>query len=317
MILAVLTGTAKADERSLLPPRPPPLSLIEKTLITTAKDDFAGSEDAYELAVAWHRDRLEAATPRSSNDTAPCPFMACGPYSTARETMSRLQEAFSPRSIRRLHVGKEHGACLMLTMASMEAAAAVSENLPAYGLLTFAPFPSVLKLAPGLLEHGSEPAIESRDSTSRLATTHGKSMREGDVLGLNLQLSPGVLPAHHKAADPFIDELFQGLMAESLDLHEINFWSAPENMMLAGDIADHDGRWASSSGLRVREWHRAAGVVHGLSGNGGGGAVGDVCGWEHVSVHHAGDDILFLTGIYVFHILYILNYIKQQAVWYF
>lgn len=308
VILAVLTGSAKADQRSLLPPRPPPLSLVEKTLMTTAKDDFAGSEDVYESAVAWHRGRLEAAAaaaPRSSNHAAPCPFMACGPYSTARETMSRLQEAFSPRSIRRLHLGQEHGACLMLTMTSMEAAAAVSEDLPGHGLLTFAPFPSVLKLAPGLLDHGSgsEPATESRHGTSRLATTHGKSMREGDVLGLNLQLSPGVLPAHHEAAGPFIDELLQGLMAESLDLHEINFWSAPNNVMLAGDLGDHDGAGPasrtinSSSGSRAREWHRAAEVVHGLSsGMKGGGAVGDICGWEDVSVHHAGDDILYLTG---------------------
>ena len=307
-ILAVVltsSSSVKADQRSLLPPRPPPLSFVEKTLITTAKDEFAGSEDAYESAVAWHREKLEAAAPRSSNDTAPCPFMACGPYSNARETMSSLQEAFSPRFIRRLHLGQEHGACLMLTMTSMEAAAAVSEDLPGYGLLTFAPFPSVLKLAPGLLESGSgsEPAIEDDHGTSRLATTHGKGMREGDVLGLNVQLSPGVLPAHHEAAEAFIAELLRGLMAESLDLHESNFWSASDNTMLTGDVDEARparSTTRTSSGLRAREWHRAAEVVHGLSGKKGGGAVGVVCGWEHVSVHHAGDDILFLTGICVF-----------------
>ncbi|CAN0438009.1 unnamed protein product, partial [Laminaria digitata] len=292
----------------------PPLALVEKTLITTAKDDFAGSEDAYESAVAWHREKLEAAAAAAaaaqgrSNDTAavaiPCPFIACGTYSTARETLSHLQEAFPRRSIRRLHLGKEHGACLMLTMASMEAAAAVSEDLPGYGLLTFAPFPATLKLAPGLLDHGSgsEPAIESSDDdgTSRLTTTHGKNMREGQVLGLNLQLSPGVLPAHHHeaAAGLFIGELLKGLMVESLDLHETNFWSAPANTKPA----------SSSSGALREEWRRAAEVVHGLSGKKGGGggcevgrSPGDICGWEHVSVHHAGDDILFLTGIYVLH----------------
>lgn len=314
IFFAVLTGNAcvlctaspqqAADQRSslLLPSRPPPLPLVENTLLTTAKDDFAGSEDAYESAVSWHLERLQGA-PQSRDTTtaAPCPFIACGPYSTAQEIISRLQSTLPPRAIRKLHLGKEHGVCLMLTMASIEAAAAISEDLPTHNLLSFAPFPSTLKLAPGLLEHNSDLA-ESRHGTARLATTHGENMRVGEVLGLTLQLSPGVLPAHHEDAGPFIDELLQYLMAESLDLHEINFWSASGTMSAGvSSGGDHGARPASVT-VRAREWHRAAEVVHGLSGKGGdgGGAVarspGDVCGWEHVSVHHAGADILFLTG---------------------
>ena len=117
-----------------------------------------------------------------------------------------------------------HGACFFVT-ASHDEARALSDN-PYFGLTSISPFPSALKVAHGVLEHGFS-RDRSNHGPARLATTHGQSMRMGNVEGLNLELSPGTLPAHSPQSGVFIAELLDGLMSESINLHAAQVWSDP------------------------------------------------------------------------------------------
>lgn len=66
-------------------------------------------------------------------------------------------------------------------------------------MTSFGPVPSAMKLAPGLLNHegrtrGSKCAGK-QEQPKQLATTHGPRMRFENLVGLDVSLSPGVLPA--------------------------------------------------------------------------------------------------------------------------
>lgn len=261
---------------------PTSLRQIDQILLTTARDDFAGDDAVFEAATAWHGERL------LENPTRKAPHLACAEYSEGRRAMKKLEGLLSKEALRRASNHKEHGTCFFAT-ASFSEATRVSEDLAGYGLTSFSPVPSALKLAPGLLDHeGLAPANgASEDQEQRLTTTHGNRMRFENVAGLDVALSPGVLPAHDGKAGAFISVLREDLMSASMDLHANSFWSSSEVL--------GDGSAGPAAALRDREWRRAAAVVHELSAEGG-PTPGDVCSWGDIQVHHASSDLLLIKG---------------------
>lgn len=176
----------------------------------------------------------------------------------------------------------------------MTASTAEADNILAkwsqFGLDTFSPFPSALKLAPGLVDYVDASTYDG--SSPRLTTTHGPLLREGKVDGLIVELSPGILLESADGSDSFVDSLMSGLLSDSLDLHASNVWSDPA-------VARQEHHATSGGAVRGREWRRAAAVVHEIS------ALaqiqpGDVCSWNEVTVHHSGNDVLILSGGLVF-----------------
>lgn len=258
----------------------PSLSVVEKALLTTATDDFGGHVPAFEAAAKWEEKRLRSSS--SGQDVMRAPHLACTEYGRGFEAFSRLQGLLSSEAVRPVSHSKEHGACFFAT-ASHAQVAAIAAQRDRFGLESLAPFPSALKLAPGVLEHAED------NRSGRLSARHGTSMRIGDVDGLNVELSPGTLAVHTVEARPFVKNLLEDLMSESLDLHSTNFWSDPalvdgEHLATAGGVA------------RRSDWSMAATLVHEL-GKSGNTSPGDICSWDSVSVHHAADDILIVKGV--------------------
>ena len=264
----------------------PPLRLAELIVLTTAKEDFRGHDQAFETATRWNKDRL-----RASQVEARAPHLACAEYGHGHEATSGLQTFLSPEAVKPVHHSSEHGACFMVT-ASDTQAAELSAGWDGFDLTSFGPFPSALKIAPDVIEHGSSSsstrAPKGSGGFGRLTTTHGSKMRMDNVQGLMVELTPGILPAHSSEAGAFIENLLEGLMSKSANLHSDNFWSDPA--MLGGDhLAIPEGA------LRGREWSRAATVVHELS-TAAETTPGDICSWGGVSMHHAANDVLLLSG---------------------
>lgn len=288
----------------------PPLTLFERDLLTTARADFEGNAGAFAAATHWSQQLLSG-----GQEAQVAPHLACAQDGNGRSALSRLQNVFGGGGTRAVTSASfstttGHGACFIAT-ASHAQASAIMADPAEYGLASIGPFPSMLKLAPGLLEHpkpsqniAAEPEGEKEITSKiakqdqnggRLATTHGHRMKMKNVEGLTVELSPGVLPAHDFAAGQFINELLEGLMSDSLDLHASNFWSDPT--MLEGE----SGHLTRPEGaLRAREWTRAAEVVHNLSSSAGEAASapspGEICSWDGIFVHHADNDILLVSG---------------------
>lgn len=280
LIYLLLAAPAAAKESSR-----PSLGQISKVLLTTAWDDFEGDDAGFGAATAWHGDKLLERPSRKA------PHLACADYGQGRRAMKKLEGFLSEAAIRRASNSKDDGTCVFATASSSEAAT-VSQDLEAYGLTSFGPVPSALKLAPGLLSHERKPrdSAGAQQHHERLATTHGKRMRFENVVGLDVALSPGVLPIKDRRAGAFISDLLDGLMAASVDLHANNFWS---DASLPEDLRADP--WAGAA-LRSWEWRRAADVVHELSTEVGGPTPGDVCSWGDLRVHHAGSDFLMIKG---------------------
>ena len=258
----------------------PSMSVIEATLLTTAKDSFADNAKGFQAAAQWTGDRLEA-----DRGNARAPHLVCTEYSRGRGAIADLQLFLSPEAVRPVSYSSAHGACFIATASHAEARA-ISDN-PRVGLASIAPFPSSLKVAPDVLDHGSS-GDQPSQSPARLLTTHGQSMRMGNVEGLSVELSPGTLPAHSSQAGAFIAQLLEDLMSESIDLHSSNFWSDP-----SATNGEHLTTPAGS--LLKREWSMAASLVHELS------VVrrtnpGDLCSWGSISMHHAANGLLLVSG---------------------
>eukprot|EP00904_Undaria_pinnatifida_P011011 jgi/Undpi1/703/HiC_scaffold_10.g04167.m1 len=251
------------------------------------RDSFGGHAKGFEAAAQWSGERL-----RASNGTASAPHLVCTEYSRGRETISRLEQFLSPEAVRPVAHSSAHGACFFVSASDAEARA-LSDN-PEFGLLSISPFPSALKVAPGVLEHGDN-RDQASQSSGGLATTHGQSIRMGNVEGLNLELSPGTLPAHSPQAGVFIAQLLSDLMSESIDLHSSNVWSDP-----AMENSEH--LTTPGGALRRKEWSMAATLVHELSDSGR-TTPGDICSWGSISVHHAANDLLLVSDLD--HLLYI------------
>eukprot|EP00903_Cladosiphon_okamuranus_P018381 g16907.t1 len=265
----------------------PSLSVASQVLLTTLGDDFEGDDASFGAATAWHGDRLRESPSRRA------PHLACAEYGEGKQAMRKLEGLFSESALRLVSNSKDHGTCFFVT-ASASHAATVSLDLEAYGLASFGPVPSAMKLAPGLLNHDGRPPGRGSSSAGeegqpkRLATTHGPRMRFENVVGLDVSLSPGVLPARDPRGGAFISELLDGLMSTSVDLHASNFWS---------DATLPEDKQAGPAGvLRSWEWKRAADVVHELSTEGG-PTPGDVCSWGDLRVHHTGSDLLMIKGM--------------------
>ncbi len=256
----------------------PSLRIVEGAMLSTAHEDFDGHALAFETAAKWDEDRL-----RASSQEVRAPHLACTGYGRSRENLSRLQGLLSSEAVRPLSHSTEYGSCFLAT-ASHAQVGAIAATHDRLGLESLAPFPSVLKLAPGLLEHPQSVR------TGRLSARHGRSMRMDSVEGLTVELSPGTLPKHSSEANVFLENLLEDLTSKSLDLHTSFLWSDPT---LSGEHLTTPG-----GNVRGHEWSKAATLVHELSKSGK-TSPGDICSWDSVSVHHAADDVLLLTGVYV------------------
>lgn len=260
----------------------PALSVVEKALLTTATGDFDGNAKLFETAVKWNEERIRA----RASQAIRAPHLACAGHDRRREVFSGLQGLLSSEAVRRVSHSSDHGACFLVSASHAQVDAILAEP-DQFGLASLAPFPSALKLAPGLLEHR-----HGQDSRSgRLSSSHGGSMRMGNVEGLSVELSPGTLPAHSPQADSLIENVLEDLMSESLHLEDLNFWSDPalfesENLKTTPGAGDE----------RRRDWVMAAVLVHGLAESGN-TSPGDICSWGSVSVDHAADDVLLVQGM--------------------
>lgn len=264
----------------------PPLSLVESALLTTAKEDFNGHTAAFHAATKWTSEQ----SPRVSRGSAVgSPHLACAEYGEGRKVLSILQGFLSVRMVVN---NADHGACFLATAKPLEASRMLADPSQ-FGLHSVAPYPSALKISPGLLDHGSSSSVDGHGEgkvggSGRLSTMFGRAMREGTVHGLSVELSPGTLHADDADSEIFMDELMEDLMSESIDLHGINFWSDPA-------MSEGEHLSIPEGALRAREWSRAAKVVHEL-GERGGPSPGDVCSWDSVSALQPADDVLILSG---------------------
>lgn len=269
LLLASRTVRASASG----PTSYPPLSLFEGALVTTAKRDFNGHQQGLRAIADWEGERL-----RSGPEDIRAPHLACADYGSGREAFPLLGQFLSPRAIRRVSNTEEYGACFIAS-CSHEQATGLMADMARFKLSSVGPFPSALKLAPGLLDHRAGDGVRER-----LSTVHGLSMRMENVGGVDVELTPNSL-----TDQLFFSNLLEDLMSESLDLHAINVWSDPA--IVGGEhLATDEGA------LLSREWVRAADVVHELSSEVG-TSPGDICSWQDVSFHQAGDDVLLLSGV--------------------
>lgn len=268
LLLASRTVRASASD----PTSYPPLSLFEGALVTTAKRDFNGHQQGFRVIADWDRERL-----RSGPEDIRAPHLACADYGSGREVFALLGQFLSPRAIRRVSNTEKYGACFIAS-CSHEQATALITDMARFKLLSVGPFPSALKLAPGLLDYRAADGLQER-----LSTVHGLSMQMENVGGVDVELTPNSL-----TNQMFFSNLLEDLMSESLDLHAINVWSDPA--IVGGEhLATDEGV------LLSREWVRAADVVHELSSEVG-TSPGDICSWQDVSFHQPGDDVLLLSG---------------------
>ncbi|CAN0373868.1 unnamed protein product, partial [Laminaria digitata] len=284
-----VASASAAPGESKKPPPYPSLGLVEQTVLTTAAQDFGGHDQAFEAAARWNEARL-----RDSSQNEPrAPHLACAEYGRGLQAAEGLQTFLSAEAVKPVHHSSEHGACFVVT-ASDAQAVELSAGRAGFDLASVGPFPSALKLAPGILEHdggGSASAQEESNDLGRLTTTHGFKMRMDNVQGLMAELTPGILPAHSTQAEAFIKDLLEDIMSESVDLHSENFWSDPA-MLGGGHLVIPEGA------LRGREWSRAATVVHELSAAAE-TTPGDICSWGSVAMHHAANDVLLVSGKFV------------------
>ncbi len=261
----------------------PSLSTVENALLTTAKSDFGGNSQAFEAAAAWNGERLQASYDEGNHVRAP--HLCCADYGRAREASSRLNELLPPGSVRLVAHSEQHGACFLAT-ASHAQAEKVLADIDRFVVRSFAPYPSALKIAPGVLKHSE---LGDGPQTGRLGARHGALMRKNNVEGLNIELAPGTLPVHSLEGRSFISNLLGELMSESLDLHATNFWSDPA-------MAEGEHLASPGGASRAQDWSKAATVVHTLS-EASNTSPGDICSWNRIHLHHAGDDVLLVSGM--------------------
>lgn len=309
----------------------PPLNLLEGALLTGAREEFEGNQEAYEAAASWTLQRLsgtEEGSKRRNWNSRSIPHFACadnkdtaahGATDQQRRRPSQLvEDLLSAGSVRMVsHIRAQGLSCFVATATAEQVAVLEAAGLETLGLRNFGPFPTVLKIAPGLLQIQDGPTTardnsgtdatttRDRDSASRrLSVIHGEVARMDNVGGLTVELSPGVLPKRDfDVADSLIADILDGLLSPSNDLHANAYWSSSRGGLSAAEdgITIGAGSYPSASALRIREWTRAANVVRSLTSSGreeGGGAVtaGDVCSWDSIRLHHPDRDSLTVTG---------------------
>lgn len=360
-----VTSTATTKQEASGPSKGlpyPPLSVIHGNLLTTAEEAFGGHQGSFDSSADWHSKTI-------LRSDQPAPYLACtaaddtnGSRDHALEALAYLRQVLSshPSRVRVVSSSDEHGVCFFAsaTPAEAETVRRASNNndnrnnnngnhLSTNGvplLASWVPFPSSLKLAPGLLDHvGKSESGDTRDPMDqdkgvggnthddagktnnyrqrRLSTTHGRSLNTvgSEAHGLTIELAPGVLTAtnrrrrrgpdtkdtssaawHADTVDDLVERWQEELMAETLDVHQGNFWATDSRIQDLNDSGDDEGHRSNRGGqamLLSREWTRAADVLHGLAGMKAGPTVGGVCSWEDIDVHETDDDLLTMTGI--------------------
>lgn len=256
------------------------LELIKAIAVSTAEQDFLEHDRLFAAALNWdNRKSLEEGGRTGS-------YLACADYGKGREALSELGNILDAQSVHRLSNSPSQGTCFLVG-ASTDKAATISKHLESNQLLNeFFRWPSVLKLAPGLLDHEAEPF-----GSARLATTYGHRMLRLNVLGLEVELSPGFLQGLESPSS-FLRRLRRSLMSKSLNLHTASFWAD------SGEFDSIKGYQHSTPGVgkRARDWIKAADMVHHVASKDGLAlAPGDVCSWNNLMLHQS-SGTLILTG---------------------
>ncbi|CAM9412698.1 unnamed protein product, partial [Laminaria digitata] len=145
-------ASSSALDASGKSPTFPSLRLVEQTLLTTAKLDFSGHEQAFQAATRWNGERLQQQASSRSDDPR-APHLACAEDGNGREAAARLNALLAPESVRPVSHSTEHGVCFMVTASQAQADALMSPGQAGLELESVGPFPSALKMAPGLLHH--------------------------------------------------------------------------------------------------------------------------------------------------------------------
>lgn len=351
-----------------------PLSVIEATLLTTARADFEGDDDAYAVAMDWQVRRLHLysmvrsgaqVNSHSSFSTrgqekeeedhawVKAPYLACSAYRDGKRALAKMRDYVGAHHVYTVANSWIHGVCFVVS-ATLPQAQEVVNDASLFSLRSFGPFPSTIKLSPGLLDHGKSPSAkfsstgvemdedgrskkihsqqkglekvqqeqrqeegqyseqQRQDHVQRLSTSHGDAMRQRNVYGLNIEMTPGIFGErsdphlsdkdniNHDVVRELVADLRNGLMSGSLLLHDISVWS--DRGLLQGESTHL--RHLSGS-LRIREWNRAADVVHsqimpreeGKTQEGSGArSPGEVCGWLDLRFAYGGDGLLLVTG---------------------
>lgn len=249
------------------------LEKIQNIAVSSASADFTGS-DAYTAASKWNDERLI----RGEAEGIRAPYVACADYSQGRGALASLESAFGRSTIHRVSNSKSDGACFIVT-ASPSAATAMLSAPETFNLLSAGSFLPSLKLATGLLDHGSHVS----DRSERLRTSYGEAASLDNVGGLNVRLSPGVLPmADESLAGGFVRD-WHGHIMQTVSIKSLSFWSDPTSDRTTQDK------------IRVKEWSRAATVVDNLASKHS-RPVGEICKLGELKMRHVGDDLLLLEG---------------------
>ena len=253
VVVAVAAASAATADDAGLDLQHLPLSVVRGALLTTADEDFGGDHGVFAASVDWHARTL-------STLDRPAPYLACTAPGDNHglEVLSFLRGVLAPGPAggRVISNSDEHGICFLATATPQEAetvrrfqitAAKGGEGGGGGGgspLSYWAPLPSTLKLAPGLLsyggnrgDHGSNVTKRNEVDTSRpagrrsldegverqqaqrqrrrrLTTIHGQSLlgsagrdtsAGSEVHGLTVELTPGVLPARNRLRQHDVD----------------------------------------------------------------------------------------------------------------
>ena len=275
----IRAATATCAMLTLLLPAPllaVELEKIRKITVSSASNDFAADNSAgYRAASQWYGERLRHGTGGGCR----APYIGCAEYSDGRKALHSLETNFGKSAIHRVSNSKTDGSCFIVT-ASPSAGSDIISAPETFNLLSAGPFLPSLKLASGLLDHGSDVS----DRSGRLSSTYGEDVSPDNVRGLSVRLSPGILPLNDGESFPsdFIRGWHDDLM-QTASVRSMSFWSDPGAHRSALDAT------------RVREWSRAATVVDHLASKHG-RPVGEVCNLESVGMHHVGDDLLLVEG---------------------
>lgn len=276
-----------------VPPPPvqhhyPPLSLVKDVLTSTANNDFVNNHSAYLAASDWHIRKLS----RCSDD-AKAPYLVCADYRDGRQALTALRQQWSRSAVQPVANSNAHGSCFLLTVRPSEASTLLSSPSTFY-LTNAGPVIPTVKLASGLLDYGPsvDPVSDQNDGSTPLRVTYGEQMKLGGVRGLTVRLSPGVLPIGDSSAKVFLRDWRTGLMSDETDVHAASFWSDPD---APHDIDGHHVAGHAAGMTRVREWNKAAAVIHDLAAEQG-RSPGETCQWQRLKVHQVDHDLLLVEG---------------------
>ncbi len=252
------------------------LEKVQKITVSSVLTDFATDNSAgYSAASRWYGERLR----RDSAGSSTAPHIVCAEYGDGREALTSLETAFGKFAIHRVSNSENDGSCFIVSASPVAAADMISapEN---FSLNSAGPLLPSLKLASGLVDHGSD----ASDGPGRLRSTYGEHVSLDSVHGFSVRLSPGVLPvsAGESVAGDFVRGWYDSLMERTV-VQRLSYWSDPDMDRSALDKT------------RVREWSRAAAVVDDLALKHS-KPVGEICKLGDLRMHHVGDDLLVMDG---------------------